>query len=267
PLLDYAGIRGLPTQAVAGLRDEGGVYDVLSSLATAQVVGRYEAGTERVFQIRPGRHGVAAFYRNSAIHWFVNRAILETVMLAVVDDEGSDSLETGWQAAFALRDLLKFEFFFSDKAAFEAEMREEARILADDDFRGRVATAQGRRVLLAEAPFRVAHRVLPQFLEAYWLLAERLAAWPTGEPVVRAALLEQCVKVGHQYVLQQRLHNPESVSRELCGNAWMLADNRGLLSEDGAGGRAAFAAELARAVAAVAAIATLDASTNPEARR
>jgi glycerol-3-phosphate O-acyltransferase len=65
------------------------------------------------------------------------------------------------------------------------------------------------------------------------------------------------VAVGQQYVLQKRLQNPECVSRELFGNALLLAGNRGLLEPDGedlAANRRLFADELSAAVAAVAAI-------------
>ena len=51
------------------------------TLAGQGVVTVYEGGEEPVYAIERGQHLVAAFYRNSAIHHFVDRAIAELVML------------------------------------------------------------------------------------------------------------------------------------------------------------------------------------------
>ena len=68
---------------------------------------------------------------------------------------------------------------------------------------------------------------------------------------------ERCVAVGQQYVLQQKLRNPECVSREVFTNALSLAANRGLLDSGGRSlvqRRRKFAAELAAVVHSVGAI-------------
>jgi glycerol-3-phosphate O-acyltransferase len=105
------------------------------------------------------------------------------------------------------------------------------------------------------------HRVLPAFLEAYFIVADRLAAQPADAPVDEQKFLAHCVAVGRQYVLQKRLRNPECVSRELFGNALALASNRGLLqpgADDLTQKRRQFAEETAAAVSAVSAIGELD---------
>ncbi len=256
PLLDYASKRGLPTAPVSGLRGMSGVEEVLDALASTGVVRRYDRGLQPVFQIEPGMHSVAAFYRNSAIHWFVNRAIVEIGVMDVSRDTNADSLERGWANAYALRDLLKFEFFFSDKQVFRDEIKAEA-LLLDPDFREHIASPDRRGLILLQTNFLIAHRVLPAFLEAYFIVADRLAAHPVDSAVDQKTFVTECVAVGQQYVLQRRLQNPECVSRELFGNALLLAANRGLLepgSDDLASNRRLFADELTATVAAVAAI-------------
>lgn len=256
PLLDYAHARGLPTSQLKALRSEVGVNDTLNTLTDRGVVTHYDAGTTPVFRIVAGQHSVAAYYRNSAIHWFVNRAILEVALLDVSREDLTGPLERASASAFALRDLLKFEFFFSEKAAFRDEMTAETRLM-HPKFRQRALTADGRRRLLEDAPFLIAHRALMPFLEAYFIVADRLAVQPLTSRIDKKTLIEECVAVGQQYVLQQRLHNPECVSREIFGNAFSLAANRGLVepgTPDLARRRQAFAEELASAVARVAAI-------------
>lgn len=251
-LIDYVVERNLPTAALDVLRGKGGLEEVLNSLVQAGVVGRYDGGLVPVFHIRPGRHSVAAYYRNNAIHWFTNRAIAEVaVMTAAQDRDGQSTLDRILDEALALRDLLKFEFFFSEKTAFAEQIRAEVNRLAQGVPSGR----------LERAPFLIAHRVLPAFLEAYFIVADRLAAQPQDTPIVEGSFLAQCTAVGRQYVLQKRLRHPECVSHELFGNALALAANRDLLrpeADDLGDRRRRFAAATASAVAAVSAIAELD---------
>lgn len=260
PLLDYASAAGLPSSHLEELRSAEGVEQTLRTLEGSGVVSRYAGGTQTVFRIEPGQHSVAAFYRNSAIHWFVNRAILEVALLDATHEDITGPLERAWASAFALRDLLKFEFFFSDKATFREEQKAESRLI-DPKFRQRVASAKDRREVLMTVPVLIAHRVLAPFLEAYYVVADRLAAQPVDKVVDKKALTEECVRVGRQYVLQRRLRHPECVSREIFGNALALASNRDLLkpgAADLAARRRAFADELDMAVRSVAAIEELD---------
>lgn len=268
PLLDYADARGLPSSQLEPLRGTSGIHETLKTLEKGGVVSRYEEGLEAVFKIEPGQHSVAAFYRNSAIHWFVNRAILEVALLDATREDITGPLERAWASAFALRDLLKFEFFFSDKATFREEQKAESRLI-DPKFRQRVAAAKDRRDVLATVPVLIAHRVLTPFLEAYYIVADRLAAQPTDRKIDKQKLSDECVKVGRQYVLQGKLSHPECVSREIFTNAMQLAANRGLLEPGApelAERRQALLRELETAVRSVAAIAELDRARQAEAR-
>jgi glycerol-3-phosphate O-acyltransferase len=261
PLLEYAQARKLPSSQLEDLATLAGVDATLASLERGHVVSRHEGGTETVFSIEHGQHSVAAFYRNSAIHWFVNRAIFEIALLDTTKSEADiGPLERAWASAFELRDLLKYEFFFSDKETYREEQKAESRLI-DPKFRQKAVTIDGRRALLATAPLLLAHRVLQPFLEAYYIVADRLAAQPVDEKIDKKKLTEECVRVGRQYVLQKRLSNPECVSREVFGNALQLAANRGLLKPGGkdlAERRAAFAAELESVVKRVLEIEQLD---------
>ena len=262
PLMLYAQARGLPLGQIEALRTNAGLTEALEALERSGVVQRYAKGTEVIYRITAGQHSVAAFYRNSAIHWFVNRAITELALMTAVEADDPQPLERAWDRAFALRDLLKFDFFFSDRVTFREELKAESTML-DIDFRAHSSTPQDCLQVLKCAPFLIAHRALTAFFEAYFVLADRLAAAPVNTPIDREALLAQCVSVGRQYVLQGRLRNPEAVSRELFGNAFQLAANRGLIKGDAdvlLARRKAFAEELAAAVRAVAAIDALEQS-------
>jgi glycerol-3-phosphate O-acyltransferase len=191
---------------------------------------------------------VAAFYRNSVIHWFVNRSIVELALVRAAEAEpGPDQEEVAWSEAFRLRDVLKFEFFFADRDRFRQELRDELALIepawrsASDLRLAEVGRALGDSGAL------MAHRVLSSFLESYYVVAECLLGRPVGGSFDQSAFLTDCLAFGQQLRLQHRITSGEAVSTELFRSALKLADNRGLL--DGAGselgaGRAAFAAEL-----------------------
>tara|TARA_R110001583_G_scaffold174631_1_gene329109 strand:+ start:17857 stop:19761 length:1905 start_codon:yes stop_codon:yes gene_type:complete len=232
PLLDYARRRALPTEVVDELDNHSGIEDALSSLAKADVLDCYKGGLEPIYNIRAGSHNIAAYYRNSAIHWFINRAILEVTLLHTshINNGDENIFDQGWNDAHALRDVLKFEFFFSEKNKFKEEMREEALIL-DADFFAKVQRAEERRNMLYQAPFLMAHRVLMPFMEAYVIVAELMASKGGGTISDESLFIAECLSVGRQWVLQYKIRSPESLSQELFKNALKLAKNRDLLEQ------------------------------------
>jgi glycerol-3-phosphate O-acyltransferase len=224
PILDYIGQRNLPTTGLDGLRTDGGVTSVLAELQRAGVVSVYDGGREPVFWIAPGKHLDAAFYRNNAIHWFVNRAIVELAILHAAGSTSPDPLGDGWAEAKRLRDQLKFEFFFPDRDTYERELMAELELLAPD---WREYTERPKQVheLLHRPGFLMAQRVLRSFLDAQLVVLEQLASLAPGADSSDRTILAQCEAVGQQMLLQGRLHGPESLSRELFQSALKLADN------------------------------------------
>ncbi|MBF6332581.1 glycerol-3-phosphate 1-O-acyltransferase [Nocardia transvalensis] len=269
PVLGYIERRELPSGELAVLRDDQGLAVVLEQLSLAKVVTVYRGGLEPVYSIEPGAHLEAAFYRNSAVHWFVDRAILELAILTAVEAPEGDQLRVGWDAAFRLRDLLKFEFFFPERAEFATQLTREM-LLVDRDWHRRTADGTLGADLLAElagSGFIMAHRVLRSFFDAQLVVAERLADHDAGAPPDHKQFIDECLAVGRQMLLQQRLHSPESVSSELFSGALKLADNHGLLRPDGtdlSARRRAFADELRAIGARISRAATLDPSHRAE---
>jgi glycerol-3-phosphate O-acyltransferase len=259
PLLDYVAARRLPESGTALLRHPGRVSAVLNDLVRADVVTSYAGGDEPVYSITPGQHLVAAFYRNNSIHWFVNRAIIELAMIAAAEKAGERPVLDAWAEALRLRDLLKYEFFFPDKKAFQEELIGELELI-DPTWAEQAGSVADVRRLLSSQRFLLAHRVLRSFIEAELVVAERLAGHG-GHPLNDdKAFLAECAGSGQQMLLQGRVHSAEALSGELFASALRLAAGRDLLVPSAAvagdvltselrSAREAFADEL-RAVAA-----------------
>ena len=257
PLADYLSRRGWPIAGAATLTDAMTVRRALQDLVSSGVLTSYSGGDETVWAVGPDQHLTAAFYRNGAIHTLVVRAIAELTLLSMADGEPAGADEAAGEA-LRLRELLKFEFFFSGRSEFRTEIEAElALIHPDTTLDGGPEEALG---WLRSARLRVAHLVLRPYLEAYWLVAHQLAALDE-EGFDEQRFLTDCLRVGRQWALQRRLASEESVTLELFRGALELARHRDLLVSDDPNlnkRREVLAEELRAAVTGTAAIAEME---------
>jgi glycerol-3-phosphate O-acyltransferase len=246
-LVVYVKRRGLPTSEPITLDTPEGVRRTLDLLVESHLLEHFDEGPDKVWAIAAGQHLAAAYYRNTVIHYFVNGAIAELALLRAGEDGVRERRREFWEEALRLRDLLKFEFFFTDKDVFGAELVAE---VAFHDEHWEKAFEQGPEAL-AELVARVkplsAHRILRPFLEAYRVVADALLRRDPEAKVEEEPFLRECLALGRQYALQRRIEKQESVSKVIFASALKLARNRGLCdpaTPDLAARRRAFAHEL-----------------------
>lgn len=229
-VVEYVQRRHLPTSRPLDLDTTAGVGHTLDELIRHDVVTCFAEGPEPVYQIGPDQHLAAAYYRNSIIHFFVNQSICELALLTAAEAaEGVDPADRFWDAAYELRDMFKFEFFFSGKERFREELRAELD-LQDPEWSERLAKG-GREVRELVRGFRpyTSQRTLRPFLEAYRIAAEALTRESASAPFDEDAFLRRCVASGKQYHLQRRIRSAESVSRVIYETALKLMRNRDLV--------------------------------------
>src|ERR1700741_41690 len=179
PLASYIAARNWTVAGAADLTNRSTIRWTLHQLVASGVVCVYDAGTEPVWGIEAEQHLVAAFYRNTAIHILVDRAIAETAVLAASETsvDGSVLPAAVRDEALRLRELLKFEFLFSARAQFEKDLVDEVRLIGRVEDTTESAPASDVWRLLASADLLLAHLVLRPFLDAYHIVADRLAAY------------------------------------------------------------------------------------------
>jgi glycerol-3-phosphate O-acyltransferase len=268
PLASYIAARNWAVAGAADLTNRSTIRWTLHQLVDSGVVEVYDAGTEAVWGICEDQHLVAAFYRNTAIHILVDRAIAETALLAAAEisetaetsGDGSVLPTTVRDEALRLREVLKFEFLFSARAQFEKDLADEVRLIGHVEDLTKSVTAGDVRGLLESADVLLAHLVLRPFLDAYHIVADRLAAYE-DESFDEGTFLQECLEVGKQWELQRRIASAESRSMELFKTALRLARHRELVDgfddPDIARRRQEFADEIATAIRRVNAIAEL----------
>jgi glycerol-3-phosphate O-acyltransferase len=241
--LDYLERKQTPvSNSALRLRSRDGVRAAVDTLSNRHPITRVDSGREPVWYIAPDDEHAAAFYRNSVIHAFLETAIVELALAHARHADG-DRMEAFWAQAMRLRDLLKFDFYFADSAAFRDNITEE--MAWHDDWEAHVAAGGdeidamlfAKRPLMAEAMLRV-------FFEAYEIVADVLRDAPVD--VGQKELTKLALGVGRQYVAQTRVRSSESVSTLLFATAYQVVVDQNLIAPapDLAERRIAFRREL-----------------------
>ncbi len=244
-LTHFVTTRALPTSQKLQFDSPEEVRETLDLLVESGVLERFDEGPELIYSVAPGKHLAAAYYRNTMIHFLTTSAIAELALLRASESEVGGGSDAFWEEALRLRDLLKFDFFFSEKEAFRAELRDEMSNHAQD-WEERIADPDEARELLESIRPFVAHRTLRAFFESYSIIAKRLVTLAEEPAPEERSLVRDGLDWGEQYLRQRRIRSAESVSKTLLQNGVRLAENRGLLAggEGVAEARLRFAHEL-----------------------
>ena len=252
PLLNYIALRGLPLTSDVEVSETNGLLRSMDTLISEGVVNRFDGGTEPVYSINPDRVHEAGFYRNSIAHHFLTRAMVEVATLQVVES-GEDIVTGLWNRVKALEDLLKYEFFFPSRAKMAESVEREAGLVVPN-WQDESWSSERALTELRDTPLHVAHRTIGPFLEAYEIVAIRLAERLPSRPIETKDFIAECIGFAKMRWLQRSLHSPESISKNLFSGALQLAGNRNLITPGGEElqvRRQAFADELTDAVRVV----------------
>jgi glycerol-3-phosphate O-acyltransferase len=211
------------------LRTLDGVRAAVEAVSNGHPVTRVDGGHEPVWGIAPHEEHAAAFYRNTLIHAFLETSIVE-LALAHAANVDSDPMAAFWAQAMRLRDLLKFDFYFDDTAAFREHIA--AEMARHPDWESQV-TAGGEAIhtlLKAKKPV-VAYATLRTFFEAYAIAADVLRTAPTA--IAEKQLTKLAMGVGRQRVAQRRIRSSEPVSALLFATAYQVLGDQHLLDATG----------------------------------
>ncbi|NND01547.1 MAG: glycerol-3-phosphate 1-O-acyltransferase [Acidimicrobiia bacterium] len=254
PYVDYVRQRDLPMTEKLDLDDPSRVRVALDNLTEHGVVTRFDGESASVFGIGQEQHLAAAYYRNTIIHHFVTSSVAELALLALRTSGAPLTEREILAEAFALRDLLKFEFFFAPSEEFEDQIRAELSF-HDPEWRSKIKADDVDGLLRAFQPFQ-SHIVLRPFFEAYRVIGDLIEQDAYSSVIDKDDLGKRAMALGKQYALQGRIHTPEAVSQVLFDAAIKLAENRKLFkqSPDVVELRTTFAQQLRQVVASLQAI-------------
>ncbi len=246
-LADWARARGIRMSEELAADDRAALLANVDRLAASGLLVRYDAGSSVVYAIEPSRHPVASYYRNTIVHHFLDKAIVELSLFKAGDDASGNLEATFWAETERLRELFKFEFFYPPREEFRARLVAELDRI-DPGWRERLSgdRQQVHRLVRRLQPF-IGHAALLPYVESYSVVVDLLARLGPGDTLGQMRCVELALKEGRQAYLLRRVSSEASIGRILFENGYRLAGNFGLAGESTAetiAGRRALLREL-----------------------
>ena len=225
--MNWSRQRGIRMTSTFDPENEEQLNRLADTLVANGLITRYDGGPERVYTIAADQHGVASYYRNTTIHHFVNKAIIELALMKLAAFNSS-SLEGFWEEAERLRDLFKFEFFYTPTEQFRDDVRAELNLFDPEWERLLVDESGYAQKIVGECFPLVAHSTLLHFVEGYRIVADVLALQADDAEIDEAECVNKALAYGRQAYLQQRISSQASIGKLLFKNAFSLCSNMGI---------------------------------------
>jgi putative phosphoserine phosphatase/1-acylglycerol-3-phosphate O-acyltransferase len=205
------------------------VQHSLNLLTRTGLVQQHGDSLRAKYTIRPEDFLAVNYYANMAVHHFYHRAFIELTLARVADLAPKDRLLAFWKGIMQLRDLFKFEFFYSDKTTFVDEIEAD---LSHIDPNWQYTLNQPDTDLfevLKRQKLLVSPVVLYTYIEAYSVVAYALRNWDPYHLFNDEEFLGNCIFLGGELQWQGRIQRIESVSKPFLENGIRYVKNRGLI--------------------------------------
>ncbi|NNM10493.1 MAG: glycerol-3-phosphate acyltransferase, partial [Pseudomonadales bacterium] len=190
PLLDWLSARKTPMSSDFDISAPEHGNAILKIMLNTGLVSLYEEEPVRLYSIKPEQQHAAAYYRNTIAHHFLHKAFTELALISA-ENAQDQPLDAFWQEIDLLRDLFKFEFFYTPKDTFAEHIRQELELSVSDwETSLSNGSSNARELFKASAPF-VAQGTLRQFVEAYWVGASVLCKAPANETIEKKAFVSK----------------------------------------------------------------------------
>lgn len=228
-VVQWARERNIPLTSSYDTADQEQLESVMEMMIRRDLLTRFDSGLDTVYGIGPQQHSVAGYYRNTAIHFFVNKAIVELSLMRVAASRGTDKAALLFDEARWLRGLLKHEFYFSPTDEFKEELLDELASM-DSNWEAVISEGENRTTaLLSRATPLVAHATLLDFLDAYLIMARLLERADASIERSRGDWVNLALQYGRQAYLQRSITSDASIGRQVMLNAFKWFEGEGLI--------------------------------------
>jgi glycerol-3-phosphate O-acyltransferase len=198
------------------------------TLVNSGLILRDDAGSATVYTILPGKHAMASYYRNTIIHHFLDKTIIELALFKLQEGQDEDASARFWAETERLRDLFKFEFFYPPRDQFRKALEAELD-RSDGQWSARLRQGHsGVKALIRRFQPLLGHAALLPFVEAYIVVLEQLVRLAPGEMLSQSECVEQGLIEGRQAFLLRRISSEASIGKILFENGYKLAEHMGL---------------------------------------
>lgn len=230
-LADWARARGIRlSDELAGF-DRGAIRATADTLVNSGLILRNDDGRDTVYTIEPAKHPMASYYRNTVVHHFLDKTLIELALFRLDEEDGGDAPARFWAEVERLRDLFKFEFFYQPREVFRRDIEAELE-RTDGQWAAHLnAGPEGIKKLIRRFQPLLGHAALLPFVEAYIVVFEQLARLEDGEVLSQQDCVAQGLVEGRQAYLLRQISSEASIGKILFENGYKLAAHIGLTGE------------------------------------
>ncbi len=205
------------------------VQKALKLLVKSNVFLQQGDGINTKYTIFRENYLPATYYANMAVHHLYHRAFIELALVKTAQLPVEERQLAFWQDIMTLRDVFKFEFFYSKKPQFTNEIEADLSAIQADWHEQIFETPSDIESLLTHQKILVAPVLLFNYLEAYRVVAHGLQTWDTEQPLDDKSLLNFCLFLGEEMHWQGRIRRIEAVSKPFLMNGIRLIKNMDLI--------------------------------------
>lgn len=171
----------------------------------------------------------ATYYANMSVHHLYQRAFIELALLESSEAKPVVREETFWKEIMELRQLFKFEFFYSKKSQFSDEIELNLEVLDQKWEKLIRQTKSGVISFLEKEKVIVAPVVLHSYIEAYRVVVYALQNTRPRRVFDEEKFINDCLFISEEMHWQGRIQRVESVSKPFLINGIRLVKNLGLI--------------------------------------
>ena len=205
------------------------VQSAINLLKRAHIIKQVGDGVKAKYTIVTSSYLPATYYSNMSVHHLYHRAFIELALIKNVDKKPAERTIAFWQEIMSLRNIFKFEFFYSNKAHFSDEIEDGLSFMHGDWQELLVGESKSIEDLLKRQSIFVSHVALFTYVEAYRVVLHTIYQWDDSEVYNKRHFIEQCLFTGEEMHWQGRIHRVESVSKPFLINAIRLCENLKLI--------------------------------------
>ncbi|PQJ81134.1 HAD-IB family hydrolase [Polaribacter glomeratus] len=201
------------------------VQKSLNLLQSSGIIQKNKAGYKTQYSLASTEFLSATYYANMASAHLYHRAFIEMALVKIKDEDSSGRILSFWTEIMRLRNLFKFEFFYTNKPKFSSEIEAELTLF-DKNWRAIISDPKGDiNGLLARQEMFVSKGLLLIYLEANKVVCQTLHSWDLEDEFTDEDFIELCLFKGKELHWQNRISRLESVSKPFLVSALRLAKN------------------------------------------
>ena len=201
------------------------VQKAIILLLGAGIIQKSKVGNKVQFNLASSEYLSATYYANMASGHLYHRAFIEMALAKIKDDKSPNRILRFWEEIMSLRNIFKFEFFYTNKPQFSSEIEAEL-FLFDENWRDIITVPDGDiSALLSKQELVVSKAILLIYLEANKVVCHTLNAWDLEDEFSEKEFVQLCIFKGKELHWQSRISRLESVSKPFLTSALRFAKN------------------------------------------